>query len=77
MSVIDGWLREVHQEKGSTPAIRNLIREDKVAQMYSAIQTGQNVGMHTLDQYLEGLVGRGIVARQEAARKAVDRKLFM
>jgi len=58
-------------------AIRNLIREDKVAQMYSAIQTGQNVGMHTLDQYLEGLVSRGIVARQEAARKAVDRKLFM
>jgi hypothetical protein len=33
--------------------------------------------MHTLDQYLEGLVSRGIVARQEAARKAVDRKLFL
>jgi twitching motility protein PilT len=61
----------------ATPAIRNLIREDKVAQMYSAIQTGQNMGMHTLDQYMEGLVQRGIVIRQEAARKAVDRKLFM
>jgi twitching motility protein PilT len=45
--------------------------------MYSAIQTGQNIGMHTLDQYMEGLVKRGIVLRQEAARKAVDRKLFM
>jgi hypothetical protein len=32
--------------------------------------------MHTLDQYLEGLVSRGIVARHEAAKKAVDRKLF-
>ena len=34
-------------------------------------------GMHTLDQYMEGLVSRGIVLRHEAARKAVDRKLFM
>ena len=58
-------------------AIRNLIREDKVAQMYSAIQTGQNVGMHTLDQYLEQLVTRGIITKREAARRAVDRKLFM
>jgi hypothetical protein len=33
--------------------------------------------MHTLDQYLEMLVGRGIISRQEAARKAVDRKLFI
>jgi twitching motility protein PilT len=60
----------------ATPAIRNLIREDKVAQMYSAIQTGQNVGMQTLDQALEALVTRGLVTRQEAGRRAVDRKLF-
>ena len=66
-----------HEIMLATPAIRNLIREDKVAQMYSAIQTGQNIGMHTLDQYMEGLVKRGIVLRQEAARKATDRKLFM
>lgn len=66
-----------HEIMLATPAIRNLIREDKVAQMYSAIQTGQNVGMHTLDQYMEGLVNRGLVSRQEAGRKAVDRKLFM
>jgi twitching motility protein PilT len=66
-----------HEIMIATPAIRNLIREDKVAQMYSAIQTGQNVGMHTLDQYMEGLVSRGLVSRQEAGRQAVDRKLFM
>jgi len=77
MKRIGGGRIAAHEIMLATPAIRNLIREDKVAQMYSAIQTGQNVGMHTLDQYLEGLVSRGIVARHEAARKAVDRKLFM
>jgi len=50
-----------------TPAIRNLIREDKVAQMYSAIQTGANTGMRTLDQHLKELVQAGLVT-QEAAR---------
>ncbi|NIP16867.1 MAG: PilT/PilU family type 4a pilus ATPase [Xanthomonadales bacterium] len=77
MKRMSGGRIAAHEVMIATPAIRNLIREDKVAQMYSAIQTGQNVGMHTLDQYLEGLVSRGIVSRQEAARKAVDRKLFM
>ena len=77
MKRIGGGRIAAHEIMLATPAIRNLIREDKVAQMYSAIQTGQNVGMHTLDQYLEGLVKRGIVSRQEASRKAVDRKLFM
>ena len=61
----------------ATPAIRNLIREDKVAQMYSAIQTGNNVGMQTLDQSLESLVQRGIIHRTDAQRRAVDKKLFM
>jgi len=74
---VGGGRIAAHEVMMATPAIRNLIREDKVAQMYSAIQTGQNVGMHTLDQYMEGLVKRGIVLRQEAARKATDRKLFM
>ena len=60
----------------ATPAIRNLIREDKVAQMYSAIQTGQNVGMMTLDQHLESLVQRGIINKLEASRKAVNRSAF-
>ena len=60
----------------ATPAIRNLIREDKVAQMYSAIQTGQNAGMQTLDQALETLVQRGIINKLEASRRAVDKKMF-
>jgi twitching motility protein PilT len=77
MKRMSGGRIAAHEVMIATPAIRNLIREDKVAQMYSTIQTGQNVGMHTLDQYLEGLVARGIISRQEAARKAVDRKLFM
>ena len=48
-----------HEIMLGTPAIRNLIREDKVAQMYSAIQTGQGHGMQTLDQNLKELVARG------------------
>ncbi|HSM69023.1 MAG TPA: type IV pilus twitching motility protein PilT [Xanthomonadales bacterium] len=77
MKRLSGGRVAAHEIMIATPAIRNLIREDKVAQMYSAIQTGQGMGMHTLDQYLEGLVGRGIISRQEAARKAVDRKMFV
>ena len=53
-----------------TPAIRNLIREDKVAQMYSAIQTSSAHGMQTLDQHLAQLVKSGLVSRQEAMTKA-------
>ena len=53
-----------------TPAVRNLIREGKVAQLYSAIQTGSAVGMQTLDQSLAALVQRGLIDLQEASRKA-------
>ena len=56
-----------------TPAIRNLIRENKIAQMYSAIQTGQSVGMQTLDQNLSKLVKDGVVSRKEAQLKAAHR----
>ena len=59
-----------------TPAIRNLIREDKVAQMYSAIQTGQSVGMQTLDQNLQELVQRGLINRLDAKSKAMNKELF-
>ncbi len=59
-----------------TPAIRNLIREDKVAQMYSAIQTGQAVGMQTLDQHLQELVQRGLVSRQDARARAQNKEAF-
>jgi twitching motility protein PilT len=59
-----------------TPAIRNLIREDKVAQMYSSIQTGQAHGMITMDQYLQDLVSRGVVTLQDARAKAVMKDTF-
>ncbi|HED17517.1 MAG TPA: type IV pilus twitching motility protein PilT [Gammaproteobacteria bacterium] len=59
-----------------TAAIRNLIREDKVAQMYSAIQTGQSLGMQTLDQHLQDLVARGMISRQDAQAKAVNKDIF-
>lgn len=55
------------------PAIRNLIREDKVAQMYSSIQTGQAHGMQTLDQHLVQLVQRGAVRKQDALAKAQNK----
>ncbi len=53
-----------------TPAIRNLIREDKVAQMYSAIQTGGSIGMQTLDSNLKTLLGKGLISRESAREKA-------
>jgi twitching motility protein PilT len=59
-----------------TPAIRNLIREDKVAQMYSAIQTGQAAGMQTLDQHLTEIVKKGMVSRLDARTKAMNKDLF-
>ena len=65
-----------HEIMVGVPAIRNLIREDKVAQMYSAIQTGQNAGMQTLDQCLLDLVGKGMVSRKIAGARAADKKLF-
>ena len=55
-----------HEIMVGTPAIRNLIRENKVAQMYSAIQTGQQFGMQTLDQNLQELVKRNVVSVDEA-----------
>jgi twitching motility protein PilT len=59
-----------------TPAIRNLIREDKVAQMYSAIQTGNAVGMTTLDQYLLDVLSKGLITKQDARLKAVNKDSF-
>ncbi|NGZ86088.1 type IV pilus twitching motility protein PilT [Duganella aceris] len=58
-----------HEIMVATPAIRNLIREAKIAQMYSAIQTGSNVGMQTLDQNLTDLVRRNVISAG-AARSA-------
>ncbi len=65
-----------HEIMIGTPAIRNLIREGKVAQMYSAIQTGQNFGMQTLDQNLTELVRRNVVTTTEARGKAANKDNF-
>ncbi|MCD6061213.1 MAG: Pilus retraction ATPase PilT [Moraxellaceae bacterium] len=59
-----------HEIMIGTPAIRNLIRENKVAQMYSAIQTGGSLGMQTLDQCLKNLVQKGLINTQVAREKA-------
>jgi twitching motility protein PilT len=65
-----------HEIMIGTPAIRNLIRENKVAQMYSAIQTGQQFGMQTLDQNLQQIVKSGLVDKNEARSKAVNKDVF-
>ena len=59
-----------HEIMLGTPAIRNLIREAKVAQMYSSIQTGNAMGMQTLDQNLTELVRRNVISPAEARSKA-------
>ena len=69
---IGGGRVAAHEIMIGTPAIRNLIREDKVAQMYSAIQTGQNIGMQTLDQNLKQLLQQGIVTKEDAQKKAAN-----
>jgi twitching motility protein PilT len=73
---IGGGRVAAHEIMIGTPAIRNLIREDKVAQMYSAIQTGQAVGMQTLDQCLQNLVRKGQVSKQDARSKAANKDIF-
>ena len=65
-----------HEIMIGTPAIRNLIRENKIAQMYSAIQTGQQFGMKTLDQDLTELVKKNVVSRQEALSKCANKDTF-
>ena len=66
----------VHEIMIGTPAIRNLIREGKVAQMYSSIQTGQSLGMQTLDQALVELVRRNVVDSADARAIAVNKDMF-
>ncbi len=67
---MNGGRVAAHEIMIGTPAIRNLIREDKVAQMYSSIQTGSALGMQTLDQCLENLVTSRMVTREAAKEKA-------
>jgi len=65
-----------HEIMICTPAIRNLIREGKVAQMYSAIQTGRALGMQTLDQCLQELVQKNLINRKDARNKAENKDMF-
>ena len=66
-----------HEIMICTPAIRNLIREAKVPQMYSSIQTGGALGMQTLDQCLQDLVKRNVVSSSEARTKAANKDTFV
>jgi twitching motility protein PilT len=59
-----------------TAAIRNLIREDKIAQMYSAIQTGATHGMQTMDQSLKQLLTKGLISKEVAREKAKQPESF-
>ncbi len=67
---VGGGRVAAHEIMIGTSAIRNLIREDKVAQMYSAIQTGAATGMQTMDQCLEEMVAKRLVAKDVAREKA-------
>ena len=73
---VGGGRVAAHEIMLSNSAIKNLIREDKVAQMYSAIQTGGERGMQTLDQALKKLLARGDIEAQEARRCAVNKEDF-
>ncbi len=74
---IGGGRIAAHEIMIGTPAIRNLIRENKIAQMYSAIQTGQGIGMQTLDQCLKDLVGKGQITVQDARMRAANKDQFL
>ena len=71
---IGGGRVAAHEIMIGTPAIRNLIREGKIAQMYSAIQTGQTAGMQTLDQCLTELLQKGVVTKEEARFRAQNKE---
>ena len=74
---VGGGRIAAHEIMVGTSAIRNLIREDKIAQMYSMIQTGQSEGMQTLDQCLESLVRDRLITPGDARSRAVDKSKFM
>ena len=67
---VGGGRVAAHEIMIGTSAIRNLIREDKVAQMYSAIQTGGSLGMQTLDMCLKSLLSKGLISRESARERA-------
>jgi len=74
---IGGGRVAAHEIMIATPAIRNLIREDKIAQMYSAIQTGAAHGMITLDQTLKDLLAKGLISKDQAKEKSSNPDSFV
>ncbi|MCP4697323.1 MAG: type IV pilus twitching motility protein PilT [Gammaproteobacteria bacterium] len=74
---VGGGRVAAHEIMIGTPAIRNLIRENKIAQMYSALQTGQKFGMQTLDQNLQGLLKKKIITKEAAREKAANKDTFV
>ena len=73
---VGGGRVAAHEIMIGTPAIRNLIRENKLAQMYSAIQTGQQFGMQTLDQNLKALLSKNLITKIDARSKAANKDDF-
>ena len=73
---VGGGRVAAHEIMLGSPAIRNLIRENKIPQMYSVIQTSTQQGMQTLDQDLERLVKEGVISQEEALPLAVNKSLF-
>ena len=61
----------------ATPAIKNIIREEKIHQMPALIQMGRKDGMISIDQSLKELLVEGKISRDEAIKKAIDKKVFM
>ena len=74
---VGGGRVAAHEIMIGTPAIRNLIRENKLAQMYSAIQTGQQFGMQTLDQNLKLLLSKNLITKNDARSKAANKDLSL
>ncbi|WP_417664829.1 type IV pilus twitching motility protein PilT [Pseudidiomarina sp.] len=73
---VGGGRVAAHEIMIATSAIKNLIREDKIAQMYSSIQTGAAHGMQTLDQCLQNLLNQGLVSRADAKAKSANKDSF-
>lgn len=73
---VGGGRVAAHEIMVATSAIKNLIREDKIAQMYSSIQTGAAHGMQTLDQCLQNLLNQGLVSRADAKAKSANKDSF-
>jgi len=77
LKTADGMGRvAAHEIMIGTPAIRNLIRENKIAQMVSVMQTSQRDGMQTLDSNLQKMVAQRTISQQAALEKSSNKKLF-